>query len=245
MKNYYLYQGDQRQGPYSIDQLKEMQISPIVPVWTEGLATWTEAQQIPELQAALFATPPPYIPAYPGRGNEYESSATERVGFTMGRYWKGILAGLLVAAVVFLVIKVVNSGGDTPPAASDMTAASYIQASPAPRPKTEAELKEELRQTEMQNPEKYISTDITWRKNLVGETVIEGTLTNKASVAAFKDPVLRVTWWSKTNTPMRVSTYPVYEYIGARQSVPCKLKVHGPRKAENVGVTVESATAVE
>lgn len=245
MKNYYLYQGDQQQGPYSIDQLKEMKISPAAPVWAEGLGSWIEAWQIPELQAALFATPPPYIPAYPGSINDYESSATEKAGYTIGRHWKKVVGGLLVAAIILLVIKMVNSPGDKPPATSNRTAASYLPAIRPPRPKTEAELRNELLQREMQNPKIYISTDVTWRKNLVGETVIEGTLINNASVATFKDPVVRVTWLSKTNTVMRVSRYPVYEYIGARQSVPCKLKVHGPRKASSVSVAVESATAVE
>lgn len=240
MKTYYLYQGDQQHGPYSIEQLKEMQISPAAPVWAEGLASWTEAQKIPELQTALFAAPPPYIPAYSGG----ESPAMEKTGFANGRNWAKMVGGLLIVAAIVLVIKIVNSGRDQPPASSDKTAASYLSLSEPP-PKTEAELKEELRQREMQNPKKYISTDLTWRINLVGETVIEGTLTNNATMATFKDPVLRVRWLSKTNSVMRESTYPVYEFLGARQSIRCKLKVHGPRKASDVSVVVESATVVK
>lgn len=238
MKSYYLYQGDQRQGPYSIDQLKEMQINSTVPVWTEGLASWTEAQKIPELQASLFSTPPPYIPAYSGS----ESSATEKVGFKMGRPWKKVVGGLLVVALIVLVIKIVNSAGDKPPASSDRTAASSL---PIPRPKTEAELREELRQREMKTPGIYISGSVKWRKNLVGETVVEGTLTNNATMATFKDPVLLVTWMSKTNTAMRTNQYPVYEYLGPRESVPYKLKVHGPNKYSTVSIAIKSATVVE
>ena len=246
MKMYYLYQGDQRQGPYTIDQLKQMQISPSVPAWTEGMTTWTQAQNIPELQAALFSTPPPFVPAY--SAGEHQMSTTERVGFTMGRNWVKALGAVVVLAALFFIIRVAatpgnNANNDERATTSDVKGASYTPE--PPRPKTQAELKAELRQTEIQHPVSYISTKFSWWKNLVGETVIEGTLTNNATMAPFKDPVLRVTWLSKTNTPMRVSSYPVYEYLGPRQSVPYKLKVHGPRKAESINLAIESASVVE
>lgn len=49
MRTYYIHQNDQQGGPYSVDQLKEMQINPAVPVWTEGLKDWIKAREIPEL----------------------------------------------------------------------------------------------------------------------------------------------------------------------------------------------------
>ena len=55
MKTYYIQQDNQPKGPYSIDQLKKMQINPGVPVRAEGFKNWIKAKEIPELYKALFA----------------------------------------------------------------------------------------------------------------------------------------------------------------------------------------------
>ena len=91
----------------------------------------------------------------------------------------------------------------------------------------------------------YVKTKVNWRKNLVGETVLEGTLTNTATVASFKDPVVLITWLSKTNTVLATSRYPLYEYIGAKKTISYKMKVKAPSKYSSVKATVESATALQ
>ena len=90
----------------------------------------------------------------------------------------------------------------------------------------------------------YVKTKINWRKNLVGETVLEGTLTNTAVSASFKDPVVLITWLSKTNTTLATSRYPFYEYLGAKKTISYKLKVKAPSKYNSVKASVESATAL-
>jgi hypothetical protein len=60
MKKYYIYQNNQQQGPFSIEELRNMNISPGTHVWAEGMGEWTPASQVSEL-INLFrtATPPP------------------------------------------------------------------------------------------------------------------------------------------------------------------------------------------
>lgn len=53
--DYYIIRDNKRQGPFSIEYLKEMGISAETKVWHEGLAAWTRAREIPEL--ASFAMP--------------------------------------------------------------------------------------------------------------------------------------------------------------------------------------------
>ncbi len=47
-------------GPFPVDQLSET-ITPETLVWTQGMAAWTPAAQVPQL-AGLFSTPPPPPP---------------------------------------------------------------------------------------------------------------------------------------------------------------------------------------
>lgn len=58
----------QQAGPYTVPQLQQAvaagQIDGQTVVWTNGMAAWTPASQVPAL-AALFAAPPPLPPAAP------------------------------------------------------------------------------------------------------------------------------------------------------------------------------------
>lgn len=49
MIKYWIIVNDQQKGPYTLDQLKEMTLSPQTPVWREGLVYWTRANDVDEL----------------------------------------------------------------------------------------------------------------------------------------------------------------------------------------------------
>lgn len=53
----FIYQNGTQQGPYSIGQLKDMNLSPGTPVWYNGLADWTPASVAPAT-AGLFGGNP-------------------------------------------------------------------------------------------------------------------------------------------------------------------------------------------
>jgi hypothetical protein len=69
-------------------------------------------------------------------------------------------------------------------------------------------------------------------------------LTNIATLADFKDPVITITWLSKTNTPLATTSHPLYEYLGARQTISYKMKLKAPAKYATIKASVESATAL-
>lgn len=48
-KEYYIVEGDTRQGPFSMTQLSERGIEPSTLVWTAGMPDWTRADNVPEL----------------------------------------------------------------------------------------------------------------------------------------------------------------------------------------------------
>ena len=61
MATYYIVENNKQAGPFTYDQLAAKGITPETNVWTEGMANWTPASQVSELQA-LFA---PQMPPQP------------------------------------------------------------------------------------------------------------------------------------------------------------------------------------
>lgn len=53
MSEYYILNGSEQQGPYTIDQLRGG-VTPQTYVWREGLADWVQAINLPELSAVLL-----------------------------------------------------------------------------------------------------------------------------------------------------------------------------------------------
>lgn len=53
MSEYYILNGSEQQGPYTIDQLRG-RVTPQTYVWREGLPDWIRAGDLPELSAVLL-----------------------------------------------------------------------------------------------------------------------------------------------------------------------------------------------
>lgn len=63
MSEYYILNGSEQQGPYTIDQLRG-RVTPQTYVWREGLPDWIRAGDLPELSGLLvpegsLSAPPP------------------------------------------------------------------------------------------------------------------------------------------------------------------------------------------
>ncbi|NHM01474.1 DUF4339 domain-containing protein [Flavobacterium difficile] len=59
MNKYYLQNGSESIGPFTIEELKAKGITKNTPVWCEGFPDWVEASSVTELASILNATPPP------------------------------------------------------------------------------------------------------------------------------------------------------------------------------------------
>ena len=65
MASYYILENNQQAGPFTLEQLAARGINGFTSVWTQGMANWVPASQVPELQAVInrpqgFQSPPPY-----------------------------------------------------------------------------------------------------------------------------------------------------------------------------------------
>lgn len=78
----------------------------------------------------------------------------------------------------------------------------------------------------------------TYRKNIFGEWVIEGVVVNSAKIAAYKDAVLSVSFYSKTDTFLGTKEHTVYEIFAPQSTRSYKIKVYGP---DAIGIEITDA----
>lgn len=110
-----------------------------------------------------------------------------------------------------------------------------------PSQQTYEETKMSLEDKERMNPVQFLSSKGTYRKNIFGEFVLEGKVHNAASVVTFKDIILDVSFYSKTNSHIRTVREVVYEYVKPGRSRSFKVKLYGPKGAKSVGWEVVGA----
>jgi len=144
-----------------------------------------------------------------------------------GALWAIISSVVLVGALITWYIISHNDTTDTPYSSDNAYASPSNNNEPPPRPKTEAELKEELLQTEIANPLKYINVEYTWRVNLIGNTVLEGKVTNSATMTGFKNVVIRAKFLSKTDVLLGQEEFTVMEFVPANGTATFKYKIDG------------------
>ena len=65
MATYYIVENNQQAGPFTLEQLAAKGITPDTNVWTEGMANWTLASQVSELQFLFAPQTPPQTPRMP------------------------------------------------------------------------------------------------------------------------------------------------------------------------------------
>lgn len=60
MTKYYIHNGEEQLGPFSLAELKSRKITKSSPVWHEGLPDWVKASSIAELKDYFESSPPPF-----------------------------------------------------------------------------------------------------------------------------------------------------------------------------------------
>lgn len=103
------------------------------------------------------------------------------------------------------------------------------------------ETKETLAQTEQKNPARFITAVANDKKNLLGQTVVKGTITNDAKVVTFKDVELKLSFYSKTGTLLEQDIETIYETIAPGESKTFKSKFFTPKETDSLDVKVMGA----
>ena len=104
--------------------------------------------------------------------------------------------------------------------------------------------KESLREKEQKNPQNFLFAGGHDKRNILGQTVIKGTVTNKASVAIFKDVDIKLSFYSKTRALLETDKETVFEVLHPGESKNFKTKYFAPKGTDSVALTVLGAKVV-
>ncbi len=105
--------------------------------------------------------------------------------------------------------------------------------------------KESLQEKEVKNPQKFLSVSGHDRNNILGQTVIKGTVTNKATVAKYKDIEVKLDFYSKTGTLLETDKETVFEILAPGESKNFKTKYFAPKGTDSVALAIISAKVAE
>ncbi len=107
--------------------------------------------------------------------------------------------------------------------------------------KTYEENKESLADKEKNNPARFLSIDNRDRKNLIGQTVVIGYLTNNATVCTYKDVEIKLSFFSKTGVRLDEGMETIYETISPGEKVKFKTKYFTPKGTDSVAIQIMKA----
>lgn len=225
MIKYYLHNGSENIGPFTIEELKQNKITPTTPVWCEGMEDWNDAGSVEELKILFPVIPPPIKKAK--QEEQKRSTIKEKKG---NIYWS-IYKLFRIFAIIFLIIvgiiilsKVFDKEIDT---------SSTYQESVMT-----------IQEIEAAEPVNYLKADGTYNNNFIGDKVkINGVITNSATVTTYKDIIVRVNFYSKTNTLIGTEDYTLYEFYPPNSSQEFKLKVKAYSNVSSLGWEIVNASA--
>lgn len=104
--------------------------------------------------------------------------------------------------------------------------------------------KESLASIEQKNPSRFVKVTLKKRKNIVGQTVVKGTIHNVAHVVTYKDIAIKLRFYSKTGTLLEEDSDTIYETVAPGKSTDFKLKYFAPKDTDSLAVEVISASSI-
>lgn len=128
MATYYVAVNGQHTGPFTVEQLSGMNLTPDTLVWNDSMPNWTEAGKVAELQSLFYAPQPGYQqqpmyqqPGYQQQGYQYLQVNQRTVGFgeaiklffsnyatfygrsSRSEYWFVTLFNFLVVIILYIL----------------------------------------------------------------------------------------------------------------------------------------------
>jgi len=110
--------------------------------------------------------------------------------------------------------------------------------------KTYSEQKESLEQTEKKHPLRFLRIEGDNKKNLIGQTVVRGTIFNKATLAAYKDVRIKMLCY-KDGKMVEEHEDVVNDIIKPNSDKDFKTKYRLPKGTDSIELSVMSASVAE
>jgi len=105
--------------------------------------------------------------------------------------------------------------------------------------------KESLLKKEVKNPRNFLLVGGHDKRNILGQTVVKGTLSNKATVAVYKDVEIKLSFYSKTRTLLETDHETIFEVLQPGMTKVFKTKYFAPKGTDSVGLEVLGAKIAE
>ena len=249
MRQYFYSDGQQQLGPVTKEELQSKGITKETLVWYEGLSEWKKAGEVedladffpniptpPPIPEQKTTTPPsmPKVETTPSSPVSPESEEKKEEEDSPKKTRKIIFICMGIIAVIIVAVMIFN---DSPNSYSNY-------------PKTEAELRAELKMKEQNNPlnyltdeEVYLTKDVKmFKQNYKG--TITGFIVNNATMAKYKDVEIEVIYYSQTETVIRTDNYVIYNYYEPNSKKKFSLNISYPKAYHSFGLRITGATPV-
>ena len=242
MKKYYLHNGNEQEGPFDIDELKAKNITPDTPIWYDGIENWTSARDIDELKECFSGkTPPPFKPKV--ETNQTDSHPISTNGKKIG---KEVIIAVVVIGILSLLVFAINknhSGEGSLYESSLQDTFAEVSNVETTTPQTYEQKVQTVGEIEQSQPTKFLSSTGTYRVAMFKKIKILGSITNSATVATYKDLVIKVTYYSKSNTVLHEKEFTVYDLFPPNSTKNFEWRVNNYVDVNTIGWNVISATA--
>lgn len=101
--------------------------------------------------------------------------------------------------------------------------------------------KENIEHTEKKSPLQFLSVEGRDKKNILGQTVVKGTVKSYAKLVAYKDIDLKLSFFSKTRSLLEEDHEILYETIQPGGQIEFKSKYFAPKGTDSVFIKVVEA----
>ncbi len=102
-----------------------------------------------------------------------------------------------------------------------------------------------IEEIEKKSPNKFLQVSGSKKKNLIGQTVVKGTIVSNAKILSYKDIDVKLSFYSKTGALLEEDHEVVYETIKPGESINFKSKYFAPKQAKSVLFEVVGALSVD
>ena len=260
MRKYYLHDGEQQTGPFSLEELAEKPLTSTTTVWYQGLDDWQEAASIEELLPIINHSmparveevlPPPFKGARPpGVADQATAFRQEKppaempadpIGHSPRRH-SAFRSGLLKFIIVFALL-IISGAAIHTVQQYRVNRIAMGSDSTAVEPTYEEQVLS-IEDQEKVAPKKFLKASGTYKKTVFGGNFkIDGTVANTATVAKFKNVVIEVNFYNDKNKYIRSERYTIEDTFPAGSTKEFKLKIDPPKGADNCKWKAVAATA--
>lgn len=98
-----------------------------------------------------------------------------------------------------------------------------------------------VEELEKKSPVKFLKVAGDDKKNLLGQTVIKGKISNKAKMVTYKDIDVQLSFYSKTKTLLMEDQEMVYDEVAPGATINFKSKYFAPKGTDSVAMKIVSA----